>query len=357
MKKFLVVIALFVFMLMNAQGAMAQDTSGLNEEDRKAMERGKLIADFLDTAFSNQMWTEDVKSRRSYYFNLNEAYKEPQLSVRSNKSDLTNLRDRMPWVAQSLSYESPLPRRGVANKWPAEVSVGIDWPLYPSGFQEVGGRIPDHLRDIVEDQLSVILPQVSEAIKSNIDYIPYKGDKDSTKEYARMRILLLGSQALLSRSFSSLGSEDSFGFSPLQYEQYFWSAVLYRDSSDVLYMGDNKLKYSLSDVNTDGYFFPSADNNIYFSVCKIVVGGGDDVISEQALRARVNKCVLRSLGLPNTRKDTPNSLLSGDVPDEDNVSTIPKEDLDLLSVLYCPHIKSGMDKNAVLKIFAEGKCL
>lgn len=341
MKKILVVIGLFVFMLMNAQDAVAQDTAGLVDEDRKAMERGKLIADFLDTAFSNQMWTEDVKSRRSYYFNLNEAYKEPELSKRSNASDLTNLRDRMPWVAQSLSYEAPLPRRGVVNKWPAEVSVGIDWPLYPSGFQEVGGRIPNHLRNIVEDQLSIILPKISAKAKSNIDYIPYKGDKDSTKEYARMRIILIGRDLMQSRVYFKLGFSP-YSFVPLLNEQYFWPAVLFQEQQD---------------VKVDGYFFPDENNDIYFSVCKIVVGGGDDVISEQALRARVNKCVLRSLGLPNVRKDTPNSLLSGDVPNEDNVSTIPKEDLDLLSVLYCPDIKAGMDKNAVLKTFAEGKCL
>lgn len=329
-----------------------------------------LIYDFSKIAINYSLW-------RTYG---SEKSKIQQFDNRYNSESWTpsGLYERMPKPFRKYALrEDGLPHLGVINKWETPVNVGFYLPQYYYGKRD---GFTDHNIDKIKSFAEMSVKELSEITGLQIGIYELEDERDKTEDFARIRIVPLKNN-LIKNYFKS--------YRIYRGSHYMWPegvfVPMYQDSliGMVEYTPD-----TLSQV--DGYFIPEVDDSIGLAVCNIYPYQEDYV-----LKALVQECLLRSLGLPSISPNTEKTLLGhwnkahdkyskremtdknahfpqkggnitidfpasypSDLSDKEAVpEDITAYDKAMLKLLYCPDIKAGMDMNILLKtLFESNSC-
>lgn len=377
-------------LLFAAQGSLAQDVQKSGEPEKirigdQEYTRGEIIADFLDVAFSDAIWNEDTGEDFKVF--LDHFSKNPPARQESVKSDY-------PWLYDYIFYPEGWPKHDVINKWTGGISIGIGWPPYlseksilaykdnPEGIHSrllgLQKSFPE-MYPVIEDQIKTLMPDIESATGMPVQYIPRDDPREMIDgQHARVRIIPIWSTNL-KNSFKTLrwGPLDpspSVGILYQYYEWILWGAVPF--SPDFR-------------SQVDGYLLPNDDNSIGLVVCKVLPDVGEDL-----LRSLITECLARAMGLPDVSK-IETAALGHWNESYDSISRLPsldgrkasisydfgmgnpgqekfvvKEKSDgralraltayddlMLSLLYCPAIRNGMDKHEVMRILmSDDEC-
>ena len=255
------------------------------EIDGKLYEKSQIISDFLDIAFSQRLWNED-QGKNIF---------EKRLGVLTSSKEMTP----PPELFSRRLIQGALPKSGVINKWPSNISVGIGIPGAGNAYV---GFIEQN-----EVAINSILLALEGAIQKKIQIV----DIGAVSPSDFSGILIVPDERLEA-------SYGDFSGGPFVFEPQLWQAVPVREVT-----GNSEMK---------AYYLPNDSNHIGLSVCRIKIGS-----SMQLQTKLLTTCLLASLGLPN-------------VPD---VESIDSYNWFLLSILYCSDVKAGMSKNEVIQVLSR----
>ncbi len=379
-------------MVLYSHPSLAQDGGAQTVIiDGKEYSKDEIIEDFLKVAFSDVPWNadageEDRKKIQEMYFPPKKSFMEKTKGLFSSEKKTIRKPTGPIWLReQHMHYvgKGPLYKRNVINKWNMpEITVGINWPPYFSpkpakGVQKLLNPFAEVYYDDFVKLVRSQITEMSDAIGRPIKFIEPGDMIDTTSEYAQIRIVPL--DGVGGRSwFIGNAPYASRYVDPAQYETKFMNGVLFQSHKRAYF---------------DGYLLPDEALNLDLSICKV-----QPTIEKNVLKAMVNECLVRSLGLP-AMSEHPKSLLSHwyTIPDEDfytsikwinplqingepvhprfehispewfednavglnpnmtwfvldekkvnSFSKIPSYDKYMLSLLYCPQIKSGMTRD------------
>ncbi|AGH98347.1 hypothetical protein [Micavibrio aeruginosavorus] len=326
---FLLSIACFSIFLCSIKASHAFFDSGKDRASAEIMlddqvyTRGDLIAAFLNSAFSNRFWNDDVVNKDgSSLFGAMVGY-----YMKGENGTYETEKKYRPWIADHIHRPNGWPKSGVVNKWPqSKISVAFGWPAYSQGqnFSSISPynkKEGDKLYSSIEKSVRKTIPQLSGGGAPSLTFMPMGDVDDATENYARIRIVPTNS--LKARYVNNPGV-DSYQVE-LQ-ERGLWGGVMI-DASDPL---------------MEAYILPDHNNNIDLVVCKINLSA-----TEGDVDRLVPKCLMSALGLPELSK----------VQSPDSVGYATAYQKYLLKLLYCPAIKSGMDKADVFQVLADsGRC-
>lgn len=310
---------------MKMLGIETPKKEGLITLDDNHFSEQILVKLFFNAAFSDVVWQEN----RKYFTELYNIYrnrvedsdKPAQLINRKNIKQSFNAeleRNKeyyLPYYREVISNNPPgIARHNAINKWSKEdLNINIFYkpgsnkePLLENYIQDLSKDISTHL-----GKNFVISYDQKEALDINI----ILGDSKLTKENYKDEIGAL---------------------SPRRTEAILIGAV----------------EFSPEKINgVAGFILPNVNNEIITTYC---------YITEQETNVgqiQIKECLLRSLGLvddldtygmsdPNITTILDNDSNASQNPD------LSELDLKLLSILYCPAVESGMDKNATLVALA-----
>ena len=344
---------------------------------------GEIVADFLNSAFSETLWNEDDSTVYAALLNgLITRY--PELEQEDVQGRYKSENIKHPWFAEHLYHSKGWPRQNVINKWSNEITIGIDWPAYglrAKVEQDQPSRYSEGLEEyypVIEEQILALVPIINEVTGLPVRYISPEDPKDKTEKYARIRIVPIR-HTNLKNNFKTLRWTylDPSPYSPTfrkSYESELWDAVPFTPGYR---------------SQVDGYILPNPDNTINMAVCKIV-----PFLDKKLVQALVSECLVRALGIPDVSNLVDHALLGHWNKANDKYSKLPsldgrKEsvkyedgsrsiaqnseqtaqtnneyvqvqvvtpfDRFMLSLLYCETIKPGMDKYDVIEALAKNK--
>lgn len=314
--------------------------------DGQTYTRAGLISDFIRMAFPSRLWFDaDVEARNDF--------KSPAIT--------SGLGVSVPsWAREYVNRTDGVPRFDGLNRWKGDtITVGFDWP---KGVWKAGNS--EHYKPLAE-QVTALAPQIQAATGLQVRLL--SRSEESRSHFARIRIITTASfgatnrfKAPLKRSGGAVGSAMVLPIG------------LHPPFEDLLF-GSIPFTPFLS-AQVDGYLLTDKDNNIDLVVCKIAPEHQSHL--QQAL---VTECLARAFGLPEsslTNEDAflgrwnkahePHSFLSFQAAEaatrSEELKTFPHGltdvnktqrrltdyDLAMLSLLYCPSLKSGMGRYDVL---------
>jgi len=323
-------IAFVSVLSLTTQGVLAQETPKNNEPEKikigdEYYTRGQIIADFLNVAFSEMLWNEDTGDDfiKLLDFKLMSRDKQPP--------EYENLKRTAPWLADFMHRPGGIPKNGVVTKWPADISIGIGWPFYTIGSQyktsPYNEKGSEKYTGKIESSVTSLLPVIANATKRNVVFYSAGDMRDGSINYARIRIIPL-------RSWDKRGwvKAPKFSWLPYDNEENLWGAI-------PLEVSDPE--------NIDAYLLPDKNNNLGLSICKI-----NPEVGAEKLKELIEECLVRSIGLPGRSQNKESYLLSAQ-------EARKKIDYDafLMTLLYCPDIKTGMSKNEIIDLFTKKKCI
>ncbi|QKK04503.1 MAG: hypothetical protein HND56_01845 [Pseudomonadota bacterium] len=331
--------------------------------------RSVLIADFLNVAFSSKLWNEDTGQDYEMFLRTKET--QPLSSI---------LEKRYPWL-RLLYRNDNLPKPYALTKWDQKITIGLDWPMGAfSHGRAVEEKFPGTYK-MFEKQIKDIIPDIQRLTGLDVEFIAKNDPREKTEEFARIRVIPIIRTHL--RNYFRFHRENMYGRGGASYswhidehEYHFWGAVQFTP---------------LSRTQVYGYLVPQENNTLSMSVCRII-----PAVGEKLAKALITECLLRSLGLPELSKQkpkdtlgewnlshTPDSLLPAldgnekaflargpfygidertvhpfrsELTDED---VLPKGfsayDQAMVSLLYCPELRSGMDKHQVLAVLLSDR--
>ena len=292
----------------------------------------QVILSFLDAAFSDFIWFEDTSPRVRV------------VSMLQKKSSTIN----------------SLPRHHVINKWRKPIKITFK-------TLENNKLVDKKKYSFLIDHLKDLIPIYSKVTGLKIYYTEEEFPERSD---ANVFIVLNAK----SRIFNVFKNQRG-GYHPDEddYETNYVSAVRFTP---------------MVRSQVEGFFIPDVNNEIKNATCYLK----PSVVPEEWSKALLAECLGRLLGLPETSTNN-SGLLSNwnqEFDDYSNLSALdggniffdktfqswfekvseklsqkspaviyPTEfDLKLLSTLYCPSIKPGMDKyEVVLSLFEESQCV
>lgn len=311
----------------------------------KTYTRGQIVADFLRVAFSDRVWNDDLGSK---------GY-EVMLSQSRRLFEATS-----PWFDEFFTRPQGLPKSGVINKWPRDITIGIDWPapahdtsIYHAQRKNVLiEKGTDQYYEDFERNIMAAIPDLVRATGRSVHFIDPKDPRDNAKDYARIRIV--PTKQWVNRNLYMPGMRENP--SPLSYEPYLQGGVLFGSSAEYVYYGSAPT-YERLGKKMDGYLLPESNNNLGLVICKI-----DPETDSLVIKALISECLVRAMGLPEISKIKQLSVLgtwrNNLVNSKQDVPTKPTPyDLYMVSLLYCSDIKQGMSRNDVITVFREKKCI
>lgn len=330
--------------------------------DGMLLGRVGVLGSFLKTAFSNTLWLENSELQWTIIADL-----------LRDETGRPKVRDPDSWAYRFVAPSSGYPKHNVINKWAEKtVHVGIGWPVFTGSmfdfYVQPSSVYPQFLPEIIKG----VIDEIKNKTGVMLRFAPPNSDLEKTKDFARIRIVPIESTGLNNnfKSFISNMQPGVHGHGP--------PLLLER-----LVGGVEFTPYSRSQV--DGFILPNPDNTIGLAVCRI----SNTVKDKQYVTALVTECLLRSLGLPSLVEDMYASFrhesflgpwnrdmdtvskrpyLDGhfafDVNAAHEVSThsqlpqkiqeatasisITQFDALMVSLLYSPKVKPGMDKISAL---------
>ncbi|MGZ9108226.1 MAG: hypothetical protein ACXW4B_05340 [Micavibrio sp.] len=321
--------------------------------------RGQIVADFLNVAFSEKLWNEDLEQRKEGSFGLVlDWYSGRNWDLRDKgvQERYQTQKEWVPWLADYMYRPDGWPRHNVINKWVGEVSIGAGYPDYTFAPNRLNNPTkwgnphnPVKTRELapyIEEQVEALMPDLEKATGLSIRFLSLGDPIDKTENHARIRIVPM--TPLRSRSWVD---QESRSWTINNLESWFWGGVLF-ESSDILQM--------------DAFMLPNADNTTGLVVCKI-----KDDLPIVLFKALVTECVTRALGLPGMLKTKNKSVLwrwresfsdygGGGLAGSKTKLPLVLEAYDkfMVGLLYCPDVKPGMDKNQILKtLLNRNSCL
>lgn len=358
--------------------------------DGEIYRKPELIDNFINVAFSERPWNSDMtpEDRDLMYQRFFGPEPQPWPTAKSAGFSWEGI----PWFKPHLgeNIKLPLNPRNVLSRWDGmSITVGIDWPRFmedgsktrwernahpgymendptsPYSFEGAESFYPK-FTEIIKKQLSAL----SEATGADIRLIEPLDKADRTRNYAKIRVIPDGTPALKVATPSPGG----YTFHPNTVEIALFNGVLLE---------------SVTRSYVYGYLLPDSSLSLDFAVCKV-----DPSLEDVMLAALLNECLVRTLGLPSMSENeesilsywhsrpeerlnfTRYSFESGgeiiesatfegdderydamgkhEAADQLRKSTqwislklpfgkkIPKLDLVMVSLLYCPALKSGM---------------
>lgn len=340
------VLMLTFMSLWFINAATASDSNPLDQwrqmhqvEAMKRQQRADSIREFLDAAFSPTFWMQGGTDDYPSFFaamiaHFNELTSEPKAL---SDAPLRELTIQAPWLKYLLFRDTKiLPKDQSIVKWDGEITIGIDWPRYESPIVKSSSGIPqsrasENLTDAypaIQQQIQALIPEIKTLTGLPARFIAPNDAEDTTEKFARIRIIPTKHlQVQLSGEdyFETPVTPDSKPVNFKNYEYLVLGQASFADSKSFL----------------QGYLVPKENNALNMAVCKIEISHG-----EQATRAAVSDCLLRSLGLVGTfPAPEPNFNMQKESRFSDNERLLTK-------LLYCSEIKPGMDRNSVLSILA-----
>ncbi|ACK50905.1 hypothetical protein Msil_1962 [Methylocella silvestris BL2] len=218
------------------------------------------------------------------------------------------------------------------------------------------------------------LSEIGGAVSESVTFVPPGDPREVTKDYAKIRIVFLPETGLHNhfkfRDYQTgMASEDWY----TQLSQAYVAAIPFTPTSP---------------TQVDGFLLSNADNSLGLAVCRIVAG-----LPRKVQKALINECLVRAMGLTELLPDKPQSTLGPWNRPYDATEMTPLADGDksfwslgtqaekekyfrelpivqaarapdvtdydkrLLSILYCPDIKPGMDKyQAIIALLRNNTC-
>lgn len=319
----------------------------------KKYSAGTIIVDFLDVAFSERFWNEDAEKKGEGGFaKVIDSYRVENWNLNDAKiKDMYDTQRRyLPWLADHVYRPDGLPAYGVIHKWDAALTIGIGWPAFSGQtrpeYDTAQGRSPfseSEAREFYEVAAKIVdelIPVIEETTGLSANLIAPTNAKETTEDYARIRIIPT-TRKVSSRSWARVPSSE---WMPQHSEVYLWGAIPFEVLNPKL---------------IDGYILPKKTRGIELAVCKISTSA-----SEELFKALVAECLVHALGLPARFQLQPelNSIFGdgfeGASSDDFVFDEIPEYDRRLISLLYCPAVKSGMDKNEVFQLLiSDDRCI
>jgi hypothetical protein len=298
--------------------------------DELGLTSGKLIADFLDVAFTDSVFANEDTRRGIFEGKLTTLYPNTHYNPVAEA-----YARNFPHLAPYIYRRDPWPKSDVINKWSSKITIGIGFPPGLNTFSKGEAA----LRSILEDQITLLLPALRKATGTDVTYI--KPEEETANSYARIRILV-------DHGLPSTGlDEPGIGIQP---EEMLWGQISFDDTGS----------------GYGGSILPQSDNTLGFAYCFIQSREPMPIV-----RSLINRCLLRAMGLPNIssrkiatvlgKEGLPKKWPTEDHPIDtsENPSaprpTLSPYDLEMLSLLYCPSVKPGMSKNEVIQVLAQRK--
>lgn len=346
------------------------------ELDGRTYRKSQLVNYFLASAFSSVLWNDDTGTDKDEFMELfldrlSKPVPDPRQFAHSH----------YPWLDKYI-FRKEFPSTGVLHKWnQPRLAIGIGWPpynlagikAYTSEFHEFSNneKLNDEADAKLRSILNELIPQISKASGIEIQLRTKTDAEELTPQFAQIRIIpttrAFDSWFKMTRFISPVvGGWDS----PSKREYRLWGAVPFTP-------------YKRSQVY--GYLLPRGDNQLDMAVCKV-----EPSLGRELLRALLAECLVRVLGLPETIEENEGSLLGNWNKAYDPISKLPaldgvKEsgiehqedfldkkppgtlngfafsgltefDSQMLKLMYCPSIRSGMDKYQAVAAFAQSDC-
>ena len=315
-----------------------------------------LINDFLNIAFSNVFGGAFTKT----YWDKS--------SIWTRKDNYrVEIFPKEAWWDEYINYPNGLPNHNVIHKWTKDIAIGIDWPqredgrLYTYNNQQLleheyerGRR--QHYKSIIRN-IPDWLPEIENITGLSVRFILPDQQSERTKDHADIRIVpLMPGEAINFFHYTPFPHGTALHNNPNFFEFYYAAAVPFTPKTK---------------TQVYGYILPEKDNSIGMAVCKI-----NPTLPDDLMQSLLSECLLRALGLPNLSGLTDRSLtghwnkshreeikVRTDIKFLDHLtdkSRLFKQptgyDKFLASVLYCPEVKSGMDKYEVMTALRKSEC-
>lgn len=280
----------------------------ISEQSQKPFSNESLIGEFLNAAFSNDIW--GTAEGRAF-------------SYEGSEKDQTKLKGIPEFISEYVTREKGFPRLGVINKWDRkDIKIGFGWPT--SEFSKWKKDI--EIQERYYSEVSHIIRQESEKISSlgavKLEFLDTETEK--VRGYADIRIVPF--QRPNGGAFPRFSTSDFHNDSRIWYLENFIKAGV---------------RFSVGGMNqVEGYLLVDASNNIQQAVCYINVD-----MNNSAFVSYIDECLFRSLGLTGSTNYT-GGILSARKDGE--LTTIGDKDIKLLSTLYDTRILSGDDKYAII---------
>lgn len=381
--------------------------------DGKTYIKEQLIDDFLNVAFSDVPWNADAGEEER--LKIYEGLFPPDRKLSWWETFFGKEDDRHEDVEQwcTVILNSPvftkhllgskcanqLNRRNVINKWEKnKITIAVGFPFYsnrPAVHEKYKHLMLDkppfvydgyekdfyRFEKIIQKQIS----DISEAAGLPVEFYKLEDtSKDKTEDYARIRIIPIPVMQNNRTSMQAPG----YLFHPFALERDYLNGVLFQ---------------SFTFDYIDGYILPDKSLSLDMAICKV-----NPSLDEPLLSAFINECIVRSLGLPSMSVAKDSVLGSWHVIENDQIDQrfkmfaykigdkiidvniqsreyykeigmaeeakqmekglvwleIPQDrmlsyqkmsayDKFLVSILYCPFIKSGMNKSQVKEILQK----
>ncbi|MDI1229437.1 MAG: hypothetical protein PSY14_17295 [bacterium] len=393
---FLQVVLLLSTVLMNYHSAIA-DTSTTRTYmiGGAKYTKSQILRDFVSIAFSDTLWNEQYKSTNAVDAELDifsQLVRSYDLYSAHNidPSLESEFEKEAPWLWPYVARKDGFPRHNTLTKWTKGISVGIDWPAYnkfdykdSSGLPYIGTiRTPPESYEVIQRQVEKILPDLEKLTGLPVKFVGPKDPIDQTEDFARIRIIPSGS-VFVAEIDGKTRAQFKRNKSPSLSLRSKWSFIEYIDD---LFGAISFTPYSRSQVG--GFLLPEADSSIGLVVCNPMTEAGDALA-----KAMVTECLVRALGIPEMLSAGEKAVLGNwnkaydkiakttaldnwkDVRPSGRVTFLTSKELgdynvadrlydglqaydrSLVSLLYCPLLKPGMDKYQVLdKLLSSDEC-
>ncbi len=356
--------------------------------DGQIYRKPELIENFINVAFSELPWNSDMTPEDRELMYQRFFGPRPDAYQTLKRQGITA--DLIPWLKPHLgeNLKLPLNPRNVLSRWDKKVvKIAIDWPrftLTQQAWYEHSGFPENPLTPYSLEGTAIYFPRFIEAIKSELQTISVAtgldlrlmdpGDKaDLTEDYGRVRFIPQSTSGV-----SVANPPPGYRFHPAIFEGTFFNGVLFE---------------SVTRSYMYGYLLPDTSLSLDLAVCKI-----DPTLKDSMFAALIHECLVRALGLPSMSEDEESVLShwhsrskarlnvaryafvvyrdvieSGSFQNDDEYydaignhdaaeqirkatqwidiplkrmgkfsSGIPQRDLAMLTLLYCPALKSGM---------------
>lgn len=321
--------------------------------DGKSYNKDQIIWDFTKLAFSETMWLENTL--------------EPWKAISAYRNKKSNEKEY--WWQAYTDRSSGIPKLDVINKFTTEITIAVGWPDLDydlDGEFDVGPRISE----IIKEEVLSLSPLLSSLTKLPVKFIDKEDPREKTKDFAKIRIVPIGVTGQKNR-FKVVNHDPL-----LESENYLYN-LQHNFVGAIPFTPESK-------TSVEGYLLPRSDNSIGMAVCKIISS-----LDEDTVRALIRECIVRSLGLteesllikeklvsdwnsfneassellsdhserstwssPLTqeqRKEFENFYQQDSSPKNFKLPEISEYEKLMMSILYCPEIKPGMNKASVIE--------
>ncbi|HEX2752712.1 MAG TPA: hypothetical protein VHP34_06340 [Alphaproteobacteria bacterium] len=343
-----------------------------------------MVQGILSAGLSRHLWFEGQAPAQFFTLNLSSAIlhmaREKERRASDGDKEKRYLLQIAPeWISALLEFtEIYMPPLGILHKWPGDITVGVSWPLYDSmtdyddakykimadnrsRFSRMTDVQYGKIRNIVEP----LLPEMRQLTGRNVTFVPKGDPREKTAEFARLRIVLTTYSYHLKRPRLGLGNMHSHTVE--DYQGYFTSAVNFTPDSR---------------AQVDGFFLTDDKDDIRFAVCYV-----NPDVGEVLLKALIQECLVRAMGLPEFQGIEEGSILANwnsdfeppsDFAQDFNKEFMPRYvkglphakgnpfpvefvderkipkglsdyDRGLLRALYCDALQSGMDARRIIE--------